>query len=189
MVSAPQKREGVRLLKAKGISERRIAVLLGITRTGQRYEARPKPQDHQADLIKALSAKHPRYGQNRVWALLRRSGVVINIKAVNRIWQKYGLQVSRRPSRKKIRTGDTLPRKAEFINHVWTYDFVFDWSFNGVSLKFLTLEEEFTRESLAIEVGHTFTSLQVRGALARVFQERGVPKFMRSDNGSEFIAT
>jgi putative transposase len=91
MVSAPQKREGVRLLKANGITERRIAVLLGITRTGQRYQSRPKPQDHRADLIKALSAEHPRYGQNRVWALLRRSGVVINIKAVNRIlgrWSK-----------------------------------------------------------------------------------------------------
>lgn len=188
MVSAPQKREGVRLLKGKRFSERRIAALLGISRTGQRYQARPKPQDHMADQIKALSAEHPRYGQNRVWALLRRSGVLINIKAVNRIWQKFGLQVTRRPRRKKIRTGDSVPRKAEFINHVWTYDFVFDWSFNGVSLKFLTLEDEYTRESLAIEVGHRFTSLQVRGVLARVFQERGVPKFLRSDNGSEFIA-
>jgi len=43
-------------LKAKGITERRIAVLLGITRTGQRYQARPKPQDHRAELIKTLSA-------------------------------------------------------------------------------------------------------------------------------------
>lgn len=176
-------------MKCKRISERRIHALLGISRTGQRYQARPKPQDHLADQVKALSAEHPRYGQNRVWALLRRSGVVVNIKAVNRLWQKFGLQVTRRPRRKKIRTGVSVPRKAEFINHVWTYDFVFDWSFAGISLKFLTLEDEYTRESLAIEVGHRFTSLRVRAVLARVFQERGVPKFLRSDNGSEFIAT
>jgi putative transposase len=68
--------------------------------------------------IRALSAEHPRYGQNRVWALLRRRGVVVNIKAVARIWQKFGLQVTRRPRRKKIRTGDSVPRQAEFINHV-----------------------------------------------------------------------
>jgi transposase InsO family protein len=189
MVSTPQKREGVRLLKCRRISERRIHALLGISRTGQRYQARPKPQDHLADQVKALSAEHPRYGQNRVWALLRRSGVVVNIKAVNRLWQKFGLQVNRRPRRRKIRTGDSVPRKAEFINHVWTYDFVFDWSFGGVSLKFLTLEDEYTRESLAIEVGHRFRSIHVRAALAKVFQKRGVPKFLRSDNGSEFIAT
>jgi len=189
MVSTPQKREGVRLLKCRRIPERRIHALLGISRTGQRYKAKPKPQDHQAERIKALSTEHPRYGQNRVWALLRRSGVVINIKAVARLWQKLGLQVTRRPKRRKVRSGDSVPQKAEFANHVWTYDFVFDWSFNGVSLKFLTLEDEFTRESLAIEVGHRFRSQQVQSVLARVFQERGVPRFLRSDNGSEFIAT
>jgi transposase InsO family protein len=189
MVSAPQKREGVRLLKGRRISERRIHVLLGISRTGQRYQARPKPQDHLADQVKALSVEHPRYGQNRIWALLRRSGVLVNIKAINRLWQKLGLQLTRRPKRKKIRSGDSIPRKAEFPNHVWTYDFVFDWSFHGVSLKFLTLEDEYTRESLAIEVGHRFTSIEVKQVLARVFLERGVPKFLRSDNGSEFIAT
>ena len=189
MVSTPQKREGVRLLKGRRISERRIHVLLGISRTGQRYQAKPKPQDHLADQVKALSAEHPRYGQNRIWALLRRSGVLVNIKAINRLWQKLGLQLTRRPKRKKIRSGDSIPRKAEFPNHVWTYDFVFDWSFHGVSLKFLTLEDEYTRESLAIEVGHRFTSIEVKQVLARVFLERGVPKFLRSDNGSEFIAT
>jgi len=189
MVSAPQKREGVRLLKVRRISERRIHMLLGISRTGQRYEARPKPQDHLADQVKALSIEHPRYGQNRVWALLRRSGVVVNIKAINRLWQKLGLQLNRRPKRRKVRTGDSVPQKAEFPNHVWTYDFVFDWSFGGVSLKFLTLVDEYTRESLAIEVGHTFTSVRVREVLGRVFKERGVPKYLRSDNGSEFIAT
>jgi transposase InsO family protein len=189
MVSTPQKREGVRLLKGRRISERRIHVLLGISRTGQRYQARPKPQDHLADQVKALSVEHPRYGQNRIWALLRRSGVLVNIKAINRLWQKLGLQLTRRPKRKKIRSGDSIPRKAEFPNHVWTYDFVFDWSFHGVSLKFLTLEDEYTRESLAIEVGHRFTSIEVKQVLARVFLERGVPKFLRSDNGSEFIAT
>ena len=189
MVSTPQKREGVRLLKGRRISERRIHVLLGISRTGQRYQARPKPQDHLADQVKALSVEHPRYGQNRIWALLRRSGVLVNIKAINRLGQKLGLQLTRRPKRKKIRSGDSIPRKAEFPNHVWTYDFVFDWSFHGVSLKFLTLEDEYTRESLAIEVGHRFTSIEVKQVLARVFLERGVPKFLRSDNGSEFIAT
>lgn len=176
-------------MKCRRISERRIYELLGISRTGQRYTAKPKPQDHLAERIKVLSAEYPRYGQNRVWALLRRSGVVVNLKAVARLWQKLGLQVTRRPKRRKVRTGDSVPQKAEFINHVWTYDFVFDWSFNGVSLKFLTLEDEFTRESLAIEVGHRFRSQQVQAVLARVFQERGVPRFLRSDNGSKFIAT
>ena len=188
MVSTPQKREGARVLKARRIPERRIAALVGLSRSGLRYQARPKPQDHLAPQIQALSAEHPRYGQTRVWALLRRDGVVVNHKAVSRLWQKLGLQLTRRPRRKKVRTGETVPQKAERPNHVWTYDFVFAQTLGGSQLKFLTLEDEYTRESLAIEVGRSFKALHVREVLARVIGERGVPGFVRSDNGPEFIA-
>jgi len=188
MVSTPQKREGARVLKAHRIPERRIVTLLGISRAGMRYKVRPKPQDHLAPLIKALSAEHPRYGQVRVWALLRRSSVVVNHKAVSRLWKKLGLQVNRRPRRKKIRTGEVVPQLAERPNHVWTYDFVFAWTLGGSQLKFLTLEDEYTRQSLAIEVGRSFKALHVREVLAKVIAERGAPGFIRSDNGSEFIA-
>jgi transposase InsO family protein len=188
MVSAPQKREGARVLKVHRIPERRIVVLVGISRTGMRYRARPKPQDHQAERVKALAMEHPRYGQPRIWALLRREGVVINHKALARLWRKHGLQLTRRPKRKKVRTGDSVPCKAERPNHVWTYDFVFAWTLTGAQLKFLTLEDEYTRESLAIEVGTSFRALHVRQTLARIIAERGAPAFLRSDNGPEFIA-
>jgi len=188
MVSAPQKREGARVLKARRIPERRIAALIGISRSGMRYQIRPKPQDHLAERVKSLSAEHPRYGQVRIWALLRRAEIVVNHKAVSRLWQKLGLQLTRRPKRKKVRSGESVPRVAEFPNHVWTYDFVFAWTLGGTQLKFLTLEDEYTRESLAIEVGRTFRALHVREVLARVIGRRGVPKYIRSDNGPEFIA-
>jgi len=187
MVSTPQKREGARVLKAHRIPERRIVALLGISRAGLRYKVRPKPQDHLAPQIQALSAEHPRWGQNRIWALLRRAHVVVNIKAVGRLWRKLGLQLTRRPRRKKLRTGDVVPQMAERPNHVWTYDFVFAWTMGGSQLKFLTLEDEYTRQSLAIEVGRSFRGLHVREVLTKVFAERGAPQFMRSDNGSEFI--
>ncbi len=131
--------------------------------------------------------EHPRYGQVRIWALLRRSNIVVNHKAVSRLWQKLGLQLTRRPRRRKVRTGESVPRTAEHPNHVWTYDFVFAWTMGGTPLKFLTLEDEYTRESLAIEVGRTFKALHVREVLARVIGERGVPRFIRSDNGPESI--
>jgi len=39
---------------------------------------------------------------------------------------------------------------AECPNHIWTYDFMFDALQNGRRLKILTVEDEFTREGLAI---------------------------------------
>lgn len=176
------------MLKARRIPERRIAILLGISRTGQRYRVRPKPQDHLTERIKELSLNHPCYGQERIWAMLRRSQVVVNLKAVARIWRLHGLQLPRRRKQKKMRTGESVPNKAAYPNHVWSYDFVFAWTLDGRQLKFLTLEDEYTRESLALEVGHTFRALHVRETLGEVILQRGAPRFIRSDNGPEFIA-
>ena len=48
--------------------------------------------------------------------------------------------------------------------------------------------DEFTRECLALKVDRSITSENVINVLAELFQTRGFPEFIRSDNGSEFIA-
>jgi hypothetical protein len=65
---------------------------------------------------------------------------------------------------------------------------VFDRDAAGRRLKLLTLMDEFTREGLAIKVGRSFKAAQVKEVLRSVGGERGFPQFLRSDNGSEFIA-
>ena len=74
------------------------------------------------------------------------------------------------------------------MNHVWTYDFIEDRTEDGRKLKFLTVLDEWTRESPAIEVGRSITSKGVIAVLEYLFMVRGAPRFIRSDNGSEFIA-
>ncbi len=78
--------------------------------------------------------------------------------------------------------------KAENANQVWTYDFVFDQSLSGKSLKMLTLIDEYTRECLAVEVGVSITSERVRQVLQKSLSGKRLPEMIRSDNGSEFIA-
>jgi len=73
-------------------------------------------------------------------------------------------------------------------NHVWAYDFVFDTCANGQSLKCLTVIDEFTRECLAIDVAGSIRSGRVIEVLARLISEHGAPKFLRSDNGPEFVS-
>jgi putative transposase len=77
---------------------------------------------------------------------------------------------------------------AEHPGHVWSYDFLFDSTVKGVRLKMLTIGDEYTRECLAIEVATSITSDRVIGVLKRLFAEHGAPKFLRSDNGPEFVA-
>jgi transposase InsO family protein len=84
--------------------------------------------------------------------------------------------------------GSCTRRRAERKNQVWTYDFAHDLTEGGHQLKFLTVVDEFTRESLAIEVAYSFKAKGVIAVLERLVRERGAPEFIRSDNGPEFIA-
>jgi len=79
-------------------------------------------------------------------------------------------------------------KKAEFINHVWTYDFIGDQTEDGRKFKFLMVLDEYTRKSLAIEVGQSTRARDVIGVLEYLFMVRGLPGFIGSDNGPEFIA-
>lgn len=120
--------------------------------------------------------------------MLRRDGVKINRKKVYRLWKLEKLSLpKRRPRRVRVKATVGIVPKAEKVNQVWTYDFVFDQSLSGKSLKMLTLIDEFTRECLALEVGVSIKSQKVRQILERVCLEKGLPEIIRSDNGSEFI--
>lgn len=135
-----------------------------------------------------IKDKYPRFGIRRAHALLRADGQVINRKRVARVWQKSGFQVPQRPKKRKIRTGGTVPCQAERPNHVWSYDFQADALVSGRKLRLLSILDEFTREWLSVTVGVSLTSQAVLAALKPLFVSRGVPCFVRSDNGSEFIA-
>jgi transposase InsO family protein len=79
-------------------------------------------------------------------------------------------------------------RRAERKDHVWTWDFVFDRTVNGTTLKWLSIIDEWTRECLALKVSRSITSEDVIDTLAELFAMRGVPQAIRSDNGPEFIS-
>ena len=143
------------------------------------------------DEINKLTKKYKRYGYRMITAKLRQDGWNVNRKRVQRIWQKEGLQVPYRCKFKKAKGGSEnscAVKKAEYPNHVWTYDFMSDQTEDGRSLKFLTVLDEFTRESPAIEPGRSIRAKDVIAVLEYLFMVRGIPKFIRSDNGPEFIA-
>lgn len=123
--------------------------------------------------------------------LLRREGWRINFKRVYRIWRQEGLKVpikKRKKRRLGNRDGGVTRRRAAYPNHVWSIDFLFDRTLNGRALKILTMVDEFTRECIALEVHRNFKSSNVIDVISEVIAVRGVPSFIRSDNGPEFIS-
>lgn len=142
--------------------------------------------------ILELVREFPRHGYRQITRLLRNEGWQVNFKRVYRLWRKEGLKVPQK-KRKRRRLGDSsggiVRRKAERMNQVWSLDFIFDRTVNGRPLKILSIIDEYTRECIALEVNRRITSEDVIGILVDLFAIRGVPEFMRSDNGPEFIAT
>ena len=90
---------------------------------------------------------------------------MVNRKTVHQIWKREGLAFPARRLSRKIRTGQHLPLQAEYPNHIWTYDFIFDQTSRGTPLTILTLTDEFTRRSLASRCGSAFTSMDVKAVL------------------------
>ncbi|MFK7604408.1 IS3 family transposase [Deinococcus sp. SM5_A1] len=177
----------VRQLITAHLRPERACVLVGLPKSSWHYQAKPRQDSELRQQIHDLARRYPRRGYRFIHALLVRAGAIINKKKVRRIWREEGLAIKPKLSR-KIRTGATIPMQAHHADHVWTYDFVFDQTLGGTTLKILTLTDEFTRQSLALQAAESLTSLEVKDVLRDVIARRGSPAFLRSDNGSEFVA-
>jgi len=176
-----------------GISERRVCRALGQARSTQRYRRRRPPWE--AVLVQRiidLAKEYGRYGYRRITALLRREGWRVNHKRVQRIWRQEGLRVPRKqPKRGRLwfNDGSCVRRRAEYRNHVWSYDLVHERTHDGRPIRMLVVVDEFSRACLAIEVERRLSSRDVLACLAELFVRHGTPTYIRSDNGPEFTAT
>ncbi len=174
------------------VSERRACRVLEQSRTSQRYGPKVAgDEDALTARIIELASMYGRYGYRRITALLRNEGWRVNHKRVWRIWRQAGLKVpQKQPKRGRLwlNDGSCVRLNPERRNHVWTYDFVFDRTHNGRALKMLTVVDDYSRESLAIEVARRLTSKDVIRVLAKLMLKHGIPGYIRSDNGPEFVA-
>jgi putative transposase len=175
------------------VSERRACKVLGVARSTQRYRAKEISTDEKklVTRLHELARKHSRYGYRMVTAKLRQEGWRVNAKRVYRLWRKEGLKVPKK-TRKKRRLGHSgnscVRRRAKHKDHVWCWDFIHDRTTSGKPLKWFAINDEYTRECLALEVDRSITADKVVDVLVNLFICRGVPKHIRSDNGPEFIA-
>jgi putative transposase len=173
-------------LENKGLSKRAACRWAGISRSVSRYELRRPAQDAQRlEKMRQAAQDNPRYGYRRVAIV---SGLGFGCSW--RLWKQSGFQLgsprTRKP-RKKDKT-PAPPQQAEYPNHVWTYDILFDRLADGRPFKTLSVLDEFTRECLGILVATSILAQDVITFLGGIIQRRRAPVFLRSDNGSEFTA-
>jgi putative transposase len=192
-VSPSRKRGAVRELQSRfTVSERRACQVLDQPRSSQRYARCPRNDEVAlVQRMRGLAAERPRYGYRRIAALLRRESWRASASRVLRLWRREGLKV---PQKRRVRRAVGHGAQACHVaratakNEVWCWDFVFDRSCDGSSLKWLSILDEHTRECLALKVGRGIRGEDVIDTLAELFAMRGVPQAIRSDNGPEFVS-
>lgn len=189
MVSARARRDQADFALSLEASVRRACALMRICRSALRYASTmPRRDAEPAEELRRISREHAGYGYRFAWALIRRGGWTVSKKRVRRLWRALGL--SRRPHRKtrKIRTGLPRTHAPTGPNQVWACDFVLDTCASGQVLKAPTVVDEWTRESLAIEVDAKLNAARAIAMLQRLLPLYGTPQVLSRDNGPEFIA-
>jgi putative transposase len=189
MVSARVRRQQVAYVVQRGRSERRACALLSIARSTVKYQCRMPSRDVPLiEQMRDLAGQYPRYGYRRIHVFMARRGHHMSSDRMHRLWRLAKLQVPRKRPRRRIAASRPRPLPALAANQVWAYDFVFDACANGQQLKCLTVIDEFTRECLAIDVAGSIRSGRVIDVLSKLVSVHGAPKYLRSDNGPEFVS-
>jgi len=189
MVSAPVRRQQIAYVCQRGRSIRRACALLSVARSTVGYQSRLVARDAPAvTVMHELAAQYPRYGYRRIQVFMERRGHPMSVDRAHRLWRLHRLQVPRKRPRRRVAASRPRPLPATSAGQMWAYDFVFDACANGQQLKCLTVVDEFTRECLAIDVAGSIRSGRVIEVLSRLVSVHGSPRYLRSDNGPEFVS-
>ncbi len=189
MVTPVAKRNAVvHLCETHGVSQRRACDVLQIDRSTVRYLSRRGDDIDLRDAIKRVSRERRRFGCRRIHVMIAREGFEVNHKKVRRIYREEELQVRRRGGRKRAlgtRKPMVLP---DGPNQRWSLDFVSDALTDGRRFRILAVVDDFSRENLVLVADTSLSGQRVARELDKVIAERGMPKTIVSDNGTEFTS-
>jgi len=179
-----------RLMSSYGASERRACRVLCVTRGTYRYRSCCDPRTELRMRVREIAQARVRYGYRKIRVLLNREGWDVGKHLVYRLYKEEGLVLKRmKPAgRRKAARQREEKFKPAAPDQVWSMDFVADQLQNGTRFRSLTIVDVYTREAVAIEVGQSLRGDDVVRTLNRLKQDRGVPKVLFCDNGSEFTS-
>ncbi len=139
-------------------------------------------EDELTRRIIDLVAQYGRYGTPRITAMLRRDGIKVNHKRVERIWREQGTGVARRQKKRRrlwLNDSSCIRLRPEYRDHVWSYDIVEDKTYDGRKFRILNIMDEYSRECLLSFASRRITSSEVVEFLAELFCSRGLPEYIR----------
>ena len=170
-------------------SERRSCRIINLNRATKRNKPKANRDQELREEIHRLSFHYPRFGYRKIYHKLKDSAWRVGRERVRLIRKQEGLQVIKKQKKKRLLGKSTTKlSKANYANHVWSYDLVSDQTACGRRIRCLTVIDEYTRYGLAIYTSRSITSGHVKRVLKDLFEKWGPPACIKSDNGPEFVA-
>jgi putative transposase len=190
MVTATQRRQVVTHLQAAfAVSGRRACRLVALSRSRWHYQPqRPLRDAPVRARLRELAAARPRFGYVRLGLLLRREGLVVNLKRVYRLYREERLLVRPHRGRKHAAVPRVPLPVPTAANQRWGMDFIHDACVDGRRFRCLTMVDEFTRECPVIAADTSLPSARVIAVLDQLAAQRGLPQSLVVDHGPEFIS-
>ena len=189
MVTPEAKRDAVaHACEEHGISQRRACQALVVDRSSVRY-VRIRPDDIALrEAMKKVASERRRFGYRRIHVMLERQGILMNLKKLRRLYREEKLQVRKRGGRKRA-LGTRRPMLVpDRVNERWSLDFVSDAFTDGRRFRVFTLVDDYTRECLALVADTSLSGARLVRELDAVIVQRGAPRMVVSDNGTELTS-
>jgi len=164
---------------------------LGLYEKSREAENHPNalPEDTVIAIIQ-LKTAHPYWGAKKILELFkksRRNAEVPSLSSVNRILSKANLIKKRRVKPVSVDCrrlhAHIQPQK---VNDVWAIDFKGYWRSDGEICEPFTVRELVSRKILCVKLMQSKSSEAVRAVMTELFKKYGLPKVIRSDNGTPF---
>jgi len=189
MVTPAAERQAVaHLVTSHGMSERRACKAIGTCRMTIRYKTVRADDAALRERMKAIAHERRRFGYRRLHVMLKREGLAVNHKKLFRLYREEKLSVRRRGGRKRA-IGTRAPMLVPLRpNERWSLDFVSDQFTDGRRFRVLAIVDDCTRENLALVADTSLSGARIARELDQLIAERGRPRMIVSDNGSEFTS-
>ena len=175
-------------------SIRRKCVVLGFRRQSyyrRKQGHRPEEIDQEiADLLHQVVNRFVAWGFWMVFHYLRKQGHGWNHKKVYRIWRAEELNLRLPPKRPKIRRVYQDLLAPGLVNQGWAVDFLSDWVVGPgeKKVRVINIMDECSRKALWTQAYSSISAERLTTVLDKVVEWRGLPQYIRCDNGPEFIS-
>ncbi len=176
-------------------NKRQTAEKLGISRSSLYYKSKMQERDQavKREILHAL-AEHPSYGHRRLALHLKR-----NRKCILRVMKKFGIKPYRRRTRRLSKPGDIGKHPLAIANFakilcplrrsvLWASDFTYFW-FQGRFWFLCTILDVFSREIVGFSFSATHDAQLVLDAIRHAIGRRPKPRYLHSDQGSEYTSS